>query len=82
MLRGKSANNFSGNYFSAVSTYGHRLSKNDDHATINLLYGIQRRLGKHFFFDINFGLENIFKAFDNRETGIDFIFTGKWGISF
>lgn len=82
MLKGKSANNFSGNYLSVTSTYSHQFTENDNHVTLNLLYGIQRRLGKRFFFDVNFGFENIFEAFEDREVGTDFILTGKWGIAF
>lgn len=82
MLKGKSANNFSGNYFSLAGTYSYRFTEKDDHVAINLLYGIQRRLGKRFFFDVTIGFENIFDAFEDREAGTDLILTGKWGIAF
>ena len=52
ILKGKSANNFSGNYFSSVLTYGHRFHDDDNQVTLNILYGLQRRLGRYGFIDI------------------------------
>lgn len=82
ILRGKSANNFSGNYFSAVVTYGYRFHDDDDQATLNILYGIQRRLGGYGFIDFNVGLENAFTSFDDREDVVDVVAEVKWGLAF
>jgi hypothetical protein len=65
IAEGKTANNFSDNYFALQannlfpihynfpkSEYPKQLSK----PTLDLLYGIQRRIGKFGYFDINFGV--------------------------
>lgn len=62
--KGKSANNFSANYlslqFDNIIQIRVNYSKDDEQQsiskpTINLLYGIQRRLGKFGYFDLNGG---------------------------
>jgi hypothetical protein len=65
IAEGKTANNFSDNYFALQvnnlfnitynfpkANYPKQLSK----PTVDLLYGVQRRIGKFGYFDINFGL--------------------------
>ena len=82
ILKGKSANNFSGNYLSAVLTYGYRFQDDDDQATINILYGIQRRLGRYGFIDFNVGLESAFTSYDDRENAVEAVVEVKWGLAF
>jgi hypothetical protein len=65
IAEGKTANNFSDNYFAfqvnnlfditynfPKANYPKQLSK----PTIDMLYGVQRRIGKFGYFDINFGV--------------------------
>ena len=65
IAKGKSANNFSGNYLSLqfdniiqirVNYLAQDVNRSASKPTINLLYGIQRRLGKFGYFDFNLGL--------------------------
>ena len=82
ILKGKSANNFSGNYISTTFNFGNRFHDDDVHITWNILYGIQRRLGKRAYVDFDIGLENIFNAYNNRESGTDLFASLSWGLAF
>lgn len=82
ILKGKSANNFSANYLSSTVHYGRRFNDDDSQVTWNLGYGFQRRLGKRTFVDLTVGLENIFEAYSNRETGIDLFINSRFGLAF
>lgn len=73
ILKGKSANNFSANYFAATLNAQVRPLENDEQGSINILYGIQRRLGKYGFVDWNIGTENIFLPFEGRSIEIDLV---------
>lgn len=73
ILKGKSANNFSANYFAATANVQIRPLNNDEQGSINILYGIQRRLGKYGFVDWNIGTENIFLPFKEKSVEIDLI---------
>ncbi|MDN5201463.1 hypothetical protein QQ008_08825 [Fulvivirgaceae bacterium BMA10] len=57
ILKGKSANNFSANYLSLQPDF--RITEHYESfspLTLKMLYGIQRRLGKRGYFDVNVGL--------------------------
>ncbi|MEQ9299236.1 MAG: hypothetical protein RIF33_11750 [Cyclobacteriaceae bacterium] len=82
ILKGKSANNFSANYIGSTANYGRRFHDDDSQVTWNLVYGIQRRLGKRMFLDFTVGFENIFSAYDDRETGTDLILDFRYGLTF
>lgn len=82
ILRGKSANNFSANYFGLSYYHQFRPGENDRHLTVDLLYGLQRRLGRRGFIDVDVGLENIFEAFEDRARGTDFKATFRMGWAF
>ena len=72
IMKGKSANNFSSSYFSATVNSQTRPKMDDYQLSINILYGIQRRLGKFGFIDWNVGTENI-PSFSDESVGIDFV---------
>lgn len=82
ILKGKSANNFSANYFSATFNTQIRPTESDQQVSINLLYGIQRRLGKRGFVDWNVGLENIVAPYADKSVGIDFVSRITLGVGF
>ncbi len=82
IMKGKSANNFSGNYFGSVFTYGYQYQNETDQSTVKVLYGLQRRLGKRWFIDANIGLEHLFDAFEGKESGTDFYCSFTWGLAF
>lgn len=59
--KGKSVNNFSANYFSIqgsllYNNLGTNLNNNPIKSQAQLLYGVQRRLNKYLFIDINAGV--------------------------
>lgn len=82
ILKGKSANNFSANYIGSTANYGRRFHSDDSQVTWNLVYGIQRRVGRRGFFDFTVGLENIFDAYKDREEGTDLIVGFRYGLAF
>lgn len=82
ILKGKSANNFSANYFSATLNTQLRPAESDEQLSINILYGIQRRLGKRGFVDWNVGLENILVPYSDKSVGIDFVTQISLGLGF
>ena len=82
ILKNKSANNFSANYISVSSSGRTRPGEDDYHLSLNLLYGIQRRIGKMGFVDFDVGLEGVVKAYSDRETGIDFTSRIVLGLAF
>ncbi|MEQ8712536.1 MAG: hypothetical protein RIC80_05945 [Cyclobacteriaceae bacterium] len=82
ILKGKSANNFSANYIGTTANYGRRFHTDDSHVTWNIVYGIQRRVGRRGFLDFTVGLENIFNAYEDRETGTDLILGFRYGLAF
>ncbi|MBX2890264.1 MAG: hypothetical protein KF734_05005 [Saprospiraceae bacterium] len=78
MRAGLSANNFSGNYFGlelAYTTFGPGLSGEEarfasDQATAALRWGLQRRLSRHGFMDVSFGVgARRSGGFDERALG-------------
>ncbi len=82
ILKGKSANNFSANYLSARFNYKRKPEENDNQISIDLLFGIQRRLWKFGFIDFDVGIENLISPFEERSSGIDFTSSIKLGIAF
>jgi len=82
MLKGKSANNFSGNYISSGFTYGHRFHNGDDQITWKIVYGIQRRIGGRGFFDFEIGFEQAFDKFETREFFFELVADFKLGLAF
>jgi len=55
ILAGKSANNFSAAYLSMMWVNRLRTQEDDFGSSINLGYGLQRRLGKYFYFSAEVG---------------------------
>lgn len=83
MLKGKSANNFSGNYIGSGFVYGHRFHDGgDDQIAWRIMYGIQRRTGRRGFFDFEIGFEEAFKDYNDREYKFELVAAIKWGLAF
>ena len=82
ILKGKSANNFSANYVSPRLNYKHRPEGADSQVSLDLLFGIQRRLWKYGYLDFDIGFENIFVPFDDRQRGLDLTSSIQIGIAF
>ena len=82
ILKGKSANNFSANYLSARLNYKRRPVENENQVSIDLLFGIQRRLWKYGYIDFDIGIENIIAPFESKSAGIDFTSSIQIGIAF
>lgn len=82
ILNGKSANNFSANYISTRVNYKYRPPDKDHQVSLDLLFGIQRRIWKIGYVDFDIGFENIFEAFDDRITGVDLTSSIQLGIAF
>ena len=82
MLKGKSANNFSGNYIGSGVVYGHRFHNGNDQLAYRIMYGIQRRTGKRGFVDFEIGFEQAFIKFDTREDHFILAASIKWGLAY
>ncbi len=82
MLKGKSANNFSANYLSTRVNYKHRPPDEDNQLSIDLLFGIQRRIWKYGYIDFDIGFENLVTSFEDTTPGIDFTSSIQIGIAF
>lgn len=82
ILKGKSANNFSANYLSVRANYKRRPPDSDNQLSLDLLFGIQRRLWKYGYVDFDIGLENIIAPFDTNTAGVDFTASIQLGIAF
>ncbi len=82
ILKGKSANNFSANYLSARLNYKRRPVENENQVSIDLLFGIQRRLWKYGYIDFDIGIENIIAPYESKSAGIDFTSSIQIGIAF
>ncbi len=82
MLKGKSANNFSGNYIGSGFVYGHRFHNNDNQLAWRIMYGIQRRTGRRGIFDFEIGFEQAFIAYTSRADRFDLAANIKWGLAF
>ncbi|MEO9869616.1 hypothetical protein [Ekhidna sp.] len=82
ILRGRSANNFSANYLSARTNYKHRPNEADSQLSIDILLGVQRRLWKYGYLDVDIGIENIISSFEDNTPGIDFTTSIQLGIAF
>ncbi len=82
ILRGRSANNFSANYLSSRASYRYRTIDDTDQVSIDLLIGVQRRLWKYGFLDVDIGIENIFSSFEDNRPGIGFTTSIQIGIAF
>lgn len=80
--KGKSANNFSANYLS--SRLSHKAIPGDGEAqlSLDLLFGIQRRLWKYCYFDFEIGFENTFLATRRSEKQVELLIDFKLGIAF
>jgi hypothetical protein len=62
ILKGKSANNFSANYFGAFLRYSFETqSFGSDGSIYGAKYGVQRRLGRYGYFDFDLGVGHSFK---------------------
>lgn len=82
ILKSKSANNFSANYVSTRLNYKTRQLDNENQVSLDLLFGMQRRLWKYGYVDFDVGLENIIHPFSNEDSGIDFTSSIQLGIAF
>ena len=82
ILKGKSANNFSGNYISTRFNYKHKPPEDDDQISLDLLFGIQRRIWKYGYIDFDIGIENLITSFESNTPGIDFTSSIQIGIAF
>ena len=82
ILKGKSANNFSANYLSARMNYKTRPPENEDQISLDLLFGIQRRIWKYGYIDFDIGIENIVSGFSGKSPGIDLTSSIQIGIAF
>ena len=82
ILKGKSANNFSANYISTRFNYKRKPVENDNQISIDLVFGIQRRLWKYGYIDFDIGFENIITPYESRSGGVDFTSSLQIGIAF
>ena len=84
ILKGKSANNFSANYLSPRLSYRRRPGSEDGEGqlSVDLLFGIQRRLWKYGFIDFDIGIENPVIPFESGAFGVDFTTSITVGIGF
>lgn len=82
ILKGKSANNFSADYFGVSLLNKYEPPKGNYGLSLNLTYGLQRRLGKYGYLDFDIGFENTFKATSSSSTGIQLISTIQLGFAF
>lgn len=82
ILKGKSANNFSANYISTRVNYKYRPPEKDSQVSMDLLFGIQRRLWKYGYVDFDVGIENLISHFNDRTAGVDFTSSIQLGIAF
>jgi|GEM_PF-3106840 len=82
IAKGKSANNFSANYLSARFDMKQRTDIRDDAYSLNILYGIQRRIGKWGYLDFEIGYDIVLDAYKGSSTGIDLISAIEVGIAF
>lgn len=82
IAKGKSANNFSANYVSARADIKQRTNVQDDAYSIQLLYGMQRRLGKFGYVDFEIGYDIVIDSFKDSSAGVDFISAIELGIAF
>ncbi len=71
ILSGKSANNFSSNYLSAILNTAIKSVVDEHQISIDILYGIQRRIGKFGFVDWNIGIQNIVVPYSYKSVGVD-----------
>ncbi len=72
---GKSANNFSADYISVQGEHSFHVNNSNYKAIFSVLYGIQRRIGKYAYMDINFGPGYFVRPSGEQvglETNIDF----------
>jgi len=81
ILKGKSADNFSANYISPRVSYRRRPKINQDQISIDLLFGIQRRLWKYGFLDFDIGFENLISSFENDNFGVGITSSLQLGIA-
>lgn len=82
IAKGKSANNFSANYLSTRLNYQRRPPEKEDQISIDLLFGVQRRIWKYGYIDFDIGIENLITSFDGDAPGIDFTSSIQIGIAF
>ncbi|MEO1049064.1 MAG: hypothetical protein AAFX87_00445 [Bacteroidota bacterium] len=82
ILKGKSANNFSANYVSIDPVYQVRPQDDDTSVSVLLLYGLQRRLGKYGYLDLNFGFQGNIKSYPDVNDSIEVIVEFEIGIAF
>ncbi len=82
ILKGKSANNFSANYLGAYLNGRTRPGENQQQLSIDLVYGIQRRLGRWAFVDFDLGLSNKLKAYPATKNRIDVMTEIRLGLAF
>jgi hypothetical protein len=82
ILKGKSANNFSANYLGAYLNGRSRPGNDQQQLSLDLVYGIQRRLGKWAYVDFDFGLTNKIKAYPASGNRIDLNSNIQLGLAF
>lgn len=82
ILKGKSANNFSANYFGGLGSLRMRPGEDQQQIALYGLYGIQRRLGKYGYIDTYIGAGPVLKSYPEFNTGIDFTLSLEIGLAF
>jgi hypothetical protein len=82
IAQGKSANNFSANYLSGRLSSRHDIVYSDTQVSIDILFGIQRRLGKYAYIDFDVGFENVLVPYSGEKIGIDLTSSVQLGIAF
>jgi len=83
ILKGKSANNFSANYISSRLNFKRKPLKDINTLSLDLVFGIQRRLWKYGYVDFDIGIENIITSFGTGQTvGVEFTSSIQVGIAF
>jgi hypothetical protein len=82
ILKGKSANNFSANYLGGYLHGRARPGKNQQQLSLDLVYGLQRRLGKWAFVDFDLGVSGKVKAYPATEDRIELNSNIRLGLAF
>jgi len=80
--KGKSANNFSANYVSSRLVYRGVSDEEGSEVSLDLIFGIQRRLWRYGYLDFDVGLENVFLADEKSRKRVDLILNLEIGIAF
>jgi hypothetical protein len=82
ILKGKSANNFSANYLGAQLAARTRPRRDQQQVALQLLYGIQRRMYRWAYLDVNAGVSARIKKYPEQRDVLDLITTVQVGLAF